>query len=560
MIALTALLSLLGIASAAPTSRGGPYTLTVGTLGPWTTPDDTPANSFIASDGVYWFQQAHSLYGAADSRQWNFYSGKDMDSATRNVISSAVNPANSLDSNGDTTWRCNFSPTGLVSTYANASKSYSQRNFCDLAGVWVDPDTGDWVGLVHNEFSPQPYGDGLHFDGIDRAISSDNGKTWRITERIITSPYATTRGDESAFPQQTYSYGDGDPRLTVDIASGYFYVFYGSRVLNKGGSWVAFYAHVARAPMSGKMVAGSWEKYYAGSWSQPGVGGKESNLVPVTSATDTGYTPPEKEYNPSTPGTAAQQISAGTTPPTSPLFVMDATYSAHLGLFIAQPQAVDQSGKAPQELYVSDDLVRWSLAGNTGSYTTASWYRWLLDPLSKTSSQIVGKAFRSYCSFGCSGDKSGEYVRLALDGAPFTPVKTGSYVLANAQGTKLGGSGYTLAATRLDDGAYTLTYGGSFLSVDDTTNAGRAWGARVSLRSGATVGSQWWVIPNRRGGDRTLDGSFRVINRYSGLALSISSVASRGVDTTPVRAWDAPSEGISGGRLALEQVISFTPA
>jgi hypothetical protein len=144
-----------------------------------------------------------------------------------------------------------------------------------LAGVWVDPDTGDWVGLVHNEFSPQPYGDGLHFDGIDRAISSDNGKTWRITERIITSPYATTRGDESAFPQQTYSYGDGDPRLTVDIASGYFYVFYGSRVLNKGGSWVAFYAHVARAPMSGKMVAGSWEKYYAGSWSQPGVGGKE---------------------------------------------------------------------------------------------------------------------------------------------------------------------------------------------------------------------------------------------------------------------------------------------
>jgi hypothetical protein len=118
--------------------------------------------------------------------------------------------------------------------------------------------------------------------------------------------------------------------------------------------------------------------------------------------------------------------------------------------------------------------VRWSLAGNTGSYTTASWYRWLLDPLSKTSSQIVGKAFRSYCSFGVR-DKSGEYVRLALDGAPFTPVKTGSYVLANAQGTKLGGSGYTLAATRLDDGAYTLTYGGSFLSVDDTTNAGRAW-------------------------------------------------------------------------------------
>ncbi|TXT13743.1 hypothetical protein VHUM_01110 [Vanrija humicola] len=553
MLALFTLLPLLCVTGAAP-SRRAAYTLTVGSLGPWTTPDDTPANSFIAADGGYWFQSAHALYGASASRAWSFYSGANLDSATKHAISSAVNPADSRDSNADTTWRCNNSPTGVVSSYANGSTAYSQRNFCDLAGVWVDPDTGDWVGLVHNEFSPQPFGDGLHFDGIDRAVSSDGGKTWRITERIITSPYSTARGNTTAFPQSTYAYGDGDPRLTVDVATGYFYVYYGSRVVNKGGSWVAFYAHVARAPMASKMVAGSWKKYYAGGWTQPGVGGAESNLVPVSTYA-TGYTPPSKEYNPNTPGTAAQQIAAGTAPPTSPLFVGDATYSAHLGVFISQPQAVDQSGKAPQKLYVSSDLVTWSLAANTGTYTTASWYRWLLDPVSKTSSQIVGKAFRSYCSFGCSGGKSGEYVNLALDGTPFTPVTPGNYVLTSNGG----GEGGAVTLARLDDGAYTIAQAGKFVCVDDTSNSGRAWGAKVAPKASAGVGAQWWIIPNRNS-DRSADGTFRVINRYSGLALSLSSNTARQVDTTPVRAWDAPASGISGGRKAAEQVLVFKSA
>ena len=54
-------------------------------------------------------------------------------------------------------------------------------------------------------------------------MSHDQGKTWTITGHVLTSPWSTTRGDTDAFGQQRYNYSDGDPRLFVDQASGYFY-------------------------------------------------------------------------------------------------------------------------------------------------------------------------------------------------------------------------------------------------------------------------------------------------------------------------------------------------
>ncbi|MBO0768064.1 MAG: hypothetical protein J2O48_05190, partial [Solirubrobacterales bacterium] len=383
------------------------FSVTVNGTGAWNYPDDTPANPFIDSNGQFYFQESDSSYAASDPHEWSFYSGTNFDDATPDAtLDNAVDPANRQDSNGNTIWRCNNSPTGLEATYAPAGSSYAERNFCDLNGVWVDPDTGYWYGAVHNEFTPQPFGDGLHYDAIDLAVSKDKGKTWKIQSHIITSPYATKRGDTGAFPQQTYDYGDGDPRLYVDTASGYFYIYYGSRIVDKGsgGKWQAFYEHVARAPMSDKMASGSWHKYYAGTWSQPGVGGKESNLVPVSAANPSGYTPPSAEYNPNTPGTTSQQVAASKTPPTSPLFVMDITYDAYLGEYIGEPQGVDQSGNAPQQYYATKSLAtpRWKLIGDTGSYHTASWYRWFIDSANATSSNIVGKTLRDYCSVACS--------------------------------------------------------------------------------------------------------------------------------------------------------------
>ncbi len=565
-------------ASATPPTTG--YTVTVGSPVAYAHPTDTQATPYLDKDGTFYFQQSAALYGSTEPRYWDFFTGTDFDSATRSsAISNAVNPANPADRNNDTTWRCNNSPTGLEATAAPAGSGYSQRNFCDLAGVWVDPDTGDWYGLVHNEFTPQPFGDGLHFDAIDYAVSTDQGRTWTIRNHVITSPYSTKRGDTAAFPNQTYSYGDGDQRLYADTASGYFYVYYGSRIVDKSGGWKAFYEHVARAPMSAKMAPGSWQKWYDGAWNQPGVGGLESNMVPVDAGSTTGYTPVSGEYDPANTGTAAQQIAAGTMPATSPLFVMDITYNAYLGLYIGEPQAVNQSGTEPQHLYATDDLTtqKWYPIGDTGGYHTASWYRWFLDSANRTSSAVVGKSFRSYCSFGCSNGASGEYVDLTVTSAapaapPVDPTKAyrisggGGRVLAQVTGGSATTSVPAATGSALEswvfaangDGSYRIVNSatGRLLGVDPTTTAGRAWGAKPTVTAagtgGPSVGQQWFVIP---GG-----GGHRLVNRYSGLVIGLSADSARLAETTPARSWtNTTGNAVGGARTAAEQTLTLTP-
>ena len=584
-----------GLAANAATSSTGTdagssspqYTVSTGSLGTFDNPDDTPASPFMDSNGAYYYSESHALYGASDPRQWQFYTGTTIDDAQPDAaLDNAVDPNDPSDKNNDTTVRCNNSPTGLTATYAPAGSGYSQRNYCDLTQQWVDPDTGDWYGLVHNEFTPQPFGDGLHFDSIDYAVSKDHGHTWTIEGHAITSPYSTTRGDTAAFPQQTYYYGDGDPRMYVDTASGYFYVYYGSRVVNKGGGWVAFYEHVARAPIADKMATGSWQKFYDGQWSQPGIGGKESNLIPVSSSNPNGYTPPSKEYNPNTPGTAQQQIAAGLTPPTSPLFVMDITYDAYLGLYIGEPQNPDQSGNAPQQYYATKSLAtqKWFLLGDSGSsFETASWYRWFIDPANATSTSIVGKTFRSYCAWACEGGAYADYANITADStAPAAPVKTSiSYRIATGNGlelsqvpgqsaTKATGAGHSALGawrfTATGDGAYTITNVGTgqLLGVDSSSTSNRAWGTALTVHAATTpsVGQQWFVVPDTSAATGETTGTFRLVNRYSGLVLALTGNGAA-AQSAPGRTWDAQaSDVVDTAPLESQQTVSLiaTPA
>ncbi|MGW3233391.1 RICIN domain-containing protein [Kitasatospora sp. NPDC001095] len=570
--------------TSAPGKPASPtYTVSIGGTGSYAYPDDTPASVYTDKDGTFYFQQSHSLYGAKDPREWSFYTGADFESATRSAaISDAVNPADPTDKNNDTTARCNNSATGLESTNAPQGSGYSQRNFCDLVGVWVDPDTGDWYGLVHNEFTPQPFGDGLHYDSIDYAVSTDQGRTWTIKDHVITSPYSTLRGDDTAFPNQTYDYGDGDPRLFVDTASGYFYVYYGSRIVPKagvGGSTGGL-AHVARAPMSAKMAPGSWQKWYDGTWSQPGRGGLESNMVPVTPTAPTGYTPPANDYRPSTPGSVDQQVKSGRLPPKSPLFIMNIAYDAHLGLYIGEPEVV--SGTAPQQFYATKDLAtqQWSLIGDSGSgYTSGSWYRWMLDPAGRTGGTVLGRTFRSYCSIACAGS-DGEYADITIgSSAPAAPPVdlTRTYRIQSGNGRVLtqaaGGSAVTSAAKpggsareswrflAQGDGSYRIANAatGQLLGVDSASTAGRAWGAALTATAAvggnATVGQQWFVLPSKAG-----KGRFQLVNRYSGLVVGMSGTSGRLAETTPARSWsDTTGSTVGAGRTAAEQTLSFAP-
>ncbi|MFG2820964.1 ricin-type beta-trefoil lectin domain protein [Kitasatospora sp. NPDC048365] len=545
--------------------------------------DDSPAFPYIDANGTFYYQSAHALYGN-DPRKWSFWSGADFDSATLDPISSAVNPANSQDRNDDTTWRCNNSPTGLTATAAPTGTTYTQRNYCDLVGVWVDPDTGWWYGLVHNEFTGSPFGDGLHFDAIDSAVSKDHGNTWTIQDHALTSPYSTTRGDTAAFPQQTYYYGDGDQRLFTDYASGYFYVFYATRVVTKpgtsGGS--VWQQHVARAPISGKMAANSWSKWYNGAWQQPGVGGAESNIIPADGG-GTGYTAPGDEYKPTTTGGATAQVAAGTMPGQSPLTVMNIAWSAYLGKYIGTPQnniAQNTGVNTPLHFYATDDLAtqKWTDLGLVPGTENGSWYRWLLDSGSRASTTVLGKTFRSYCSIEC-GTSSREITvspRSSSD-LPQAPVNSGrTYQIAAGNGQYLAQSGSTLTTagssgsttqqwkfTATGDGFFTVTNvsSGQALGVG-TGNAGRAWGAPVTATAaGTAVGQQWSVqavtTAPTPSGAATPTGAYRLVNRYSGLALSLTAPGAQSVVTSPQRSWN--NTGSSGDtRPVNAQTLTFT--
>ena len=575
---------------ASATTPGAPtYTVSIGSTGSFAYSDDTPASGYTDKDGTFYFQSSHSLYGPTDPRSWDFYTGTNFDTATDDsALDNAVNPANAKDSNGDTTWRCDNSPTGLEATTAGSGSGYAEANYCDLVGVWVDPDTGDWYGLVHDEFTPQPFGDGLHYDSIDYAVSTDQGKVWTIKGHVITSPYSTERDDTAAFPNQTYDYGDGDPRLYVDTASGYFYVYYGSRIVPKGGvgGSTGGLAHVARAPISGKMATGTWSKWYDGSWSQPGVGGLESNMEPVTAADPAGYTPVADDYSPKRTGNVDQQVAAGELPSKSPLFIMNITYDAYLGLYIGEPEVV--SGVQPQQFYATANLAtqKWSLIGTSGSnYTSDSWYRWFLDSANLTSSTIVGKSFRSYCAIACA-HSDGEYANVTIGSsaptaAPVDPTR--AYRVSSGTDRVLaqvaGGSATTSQAagrrSTLDewsfvgdgDGSYQIVNTGSrqALGVSTSSTATRAWGTRPTVTpvgaSGPTVGQEWFVIAdtNPRNGART--GTFHLVNRYSGLVIGLTTGSGAVAETTPTRSWtNTTGNAVGGTGSAAEQTLRLTPA
>jgi hypothetical protein len=560
----------------ASTAPAAPYTVSAGAAVQFGNGDDTPSTPYIDTNGQFYYQSAHSLYGATDSRKWYFATGSNFDTATTASISSAAG-------NADTTTRCNTSPTGVNAT---ASSGYPEPNYCDLTGMWVDPDTGWWYGLVHNEFTGEPFGDGLHFDAIDYAVSKDKGSTWTITGHALTSPYSTTRGDTGAFPNSTYYYGDGDPRLFVDNASGYFYVFYATRAVGKSGGAV-WLQHVARAPISQKMASNSWTKWDNGTWSTPGVGGAESDIIPSENL-GTGYLAPGQDYSPTATGTVSAQVAAGTMPDNSQLAVMNVAWDAYLGMYIGTPQnnvAQNTGVNTPLHLYGTKDLAteQWSDLGLATGDNNGAWYRWFLDSGNLTSSAVVGKTFRSYCMFACS-TYTGEYSDITVQptssaSLPASPVTVGaSYQVLASDGRYLAQSGSTLTTTGATsssasqqwnftptgDGFYTLTNAssGQALGVDPTSNSGRAWEAPTTLTtlgSTATSGQQWSlqtvVQTPATSGASTPTGTYRLVNRYSGLALSLTA-ATPGAVTAPQRSWD--NSGTAGDtRPAAAQTLTF---
>ncbi|SFJ48848.1 RICIN domain-containing protein [Paraburkholderia megapolitana] len=578
-ISLTALGAiLLGLLQAAPAQA---VTFRASAPVPMSIYSDSPNSLFIDRDGTFFLENAYSQYDDVPADHvWDFYSGANADSVSLSQAHSQY----------DTRVLCNDGNPVAIELFGKPVKSqtsYTQADYCDMIGVWVDPDTGDWYGIVHNEL----FGTNPRVDAISYAISRDRGASWTLQSPIVTSPYG--KGDPHT---PYYYYGDGDPRLFVDYASGYFYIFYTSRILGQNGAPSGFdnymWAHVARAPISRKMTSSSWQKFYNGKWQQvlgtnwtcdassaattpcaraPVSSSLESNIqgpsVDLTAQGGPAADATGSETFVTPTGNTGSLLDAGYTNAT--LRVMSISWNVYLQKYIAvaEDRTISKPGTpsfdyglpaTTLKLYTSSDLAtqQWTYAGSV-PYSSASWYRWFVDTATKTSSSPLGQTFRTYCAYSCS-QSDGEYIDITahLDSST-DPVPVyyadaaghsitadspnGEYFIAHPGNPRANVPALASGAWRFKatgDGFFTISIDGAYLGVDNS-DAGRAWGAPVKLSPAGSSVQQQWYFQKVVTGDAF---AYRIVNRFSGLALSFpgSALTSSlsGVVTAPIRSWD----------------------
>jgi hypothetical protein len=175
---------------------------------------------------------------------------------------------------------------------AHPIPSPQQDDHCDVIGVWVDP-SGTWHALLNDEFQFDPWqtkgagatvaqkiSTGNHNNRILLATSKDKGASWQYAGPALTSGWDDDQViDSAASPGTSYPFGNSGCRLFVDYSSGYFYITYNVKIYKKpASSTLASWTEMARAPISGGMASGTWQKWNNGSWSQPGIGGIDGNV------------------------------------------------------------------------------------------------------------------------------------------------------------------------------------------------------------------------------------------------------------------------------------------
>ncbi len=113
---------------------------------------------------------------------------------------------------------------------------------------------------------------GWEYNVMAMARSTDNGFSWK-REGVILS---------GTDPKPTHETGATQPGISEPgtvVANGYIYMFYQYIPNQSSDPEAPSVIQVARAPVSGDGAPGTWVKYYHGSFSQPGIGGRGSRIV-----------------------------------------------------------------------------------------------------------------------------------------------------------------------------------------------------------------------------------------------------------------------------------------
>lgn len=153
-----------------------------------------------------------------------------------------------------------------VSTPEVTLEGGTRGNF-DSCGSWmmraITLDNGNIAGFYHAETACDYNNNGQTRKAGGYSVSSDGGKTFTKPNY----PYNKVVDSDSPILPGLPS-GEGD--FGVVLRDNYFYLFF--------ANVETYHTGVARSNRGSDGYPGAWTKYFNGSWSQPGVGGKSSRL------------------------------------------------------------------------------------------------------------------------------------------------------------------------------------------------------------------------------------------------------------------------------------------
>ena len=263
-----------------------------------------------------------------------------------------------------------FLPAGPGTTAFDA-------DYAGCGSVFVAANGTDLLMIYHGEnhlFSGIDYAGSPFYGGIGLARSSDGGTSWQRAGEIISGLDA----------QQATQAATGAGALTPSaiVSGGYIYVVYREIDLQSKLSGFA----IARAPVAGDGAAGTWQKYYQGSFSTPGLGGS--------------FTPLDLVLDPA--------VSADRRQPS-------VSFNTYLQSFV-----LTAVGNGGIYLATSPDLVQWSAgqvilaapvpdAGVTPSTAPYNWYPTLVST-DQASEQVTAQSGYLYYAKGLGLGTSYHYL------------------------------------------------------------------------------------------------------------------------------------------------------
>lgn len=252
---------------------------------------DIAGSAFVDKDGRFHWTNGYTGYADDPKQGWaNTFTNTDLGAVTAGMGTTTQKTV--ADAFYKTPGSICYQ---LDKDAAHPIPSPQQDDHCDVIGVWVDP-AGTWHALLNDEYQFDPWqtkgadatiaqkiSTGHHNNRILLATSKDDGASWQYAGPALTSGWDDDQViDAKASPGTSYPFGNSGCRLFIDYSSGYFYITYNVKIYKKpASSTLASWTEMARAPISGGMASGTWQKWYNGSWSQPGIGGIDGNVNSV---------------------------------------------------------------------------------------------------------------------------------------------------------------------------------------------------------------------------------------------------------------------------------------